>query len=472
MYLADTTVLSGTKYPEICGQMEEYLRLSKNLYNAALFRIRQVFTGWDKGERTENEKEVFEEIRVMQAAYPSVKVRRVLTYRALDAIMRANRNPDFFAGLPMQTAQRVLKEAVTVFKAWLSSLKEFRSAPEKYAGKPRMPKYLKGDRHTFYITNQDAVLYPVYREETAGSMGTAVPTRGEGEYDGMELKLPRIKERLYLGHISADSILKEVQVKPYYGKLLLVLVLETEEASSSAERPHLAGIDFGTDNIAAIVSTDHASCIYKGGAVLSENRHFLKKKGGAAGIITKGKKHKRADSARLRRLSLHHDCFMKDMMHKVSTDIVRYCVEHGVGTIVIGTNRGWKQKVSMGKVNNRNFTGIPHEKLKKMILYKAAREGIRVIEQEESYTSKADITAMDPMPVYGREDVIPMFSGRRIKRGLYACSAGYIINADCNGAANILRKAVAEAWEGTEDFRFLAKPETAGFKDLQRARTA
>ena len=467
MYLADTTVVSGTKYPEICGKMEQDLRLSKNLYNAALFRIRQVFTGWDKEERTENEKEVFKEIQVMQAAYPSVKVRRVLTYRALDAIMRANRNPDFFAGLPMQTAQRVLKEAVTVFRAWLSSLREFRRVPESYTGKPRMPKYLKGDRHTYYITNQDAVLYPVYREENAGSAGT-VP----GEYDGMELKLPGIKERLFLGHVTADSRLKEVQVKPYYGKFLLVLVLEKEDLPARGEKPHLAGIDFGTDNIAAIVSTDHASRIYKGGAVLSANRYFQKKKAQAAGIITKGKEHKRADSARLRRLSLRHDCFLKDMMHKISTDIVRYCVEHGVGTVVIGANRGWKQEAGMGKVNNQNFTGIPHDRLKKMIMYKAAREGIRVIEQEESYTSKADITAMDPMPVYGREKGKTVFSGRRKTRGLYACSAGYTINADCNGAANILRKKVPGAWEGTKDFRFLAEPETAGFKDLQRARTA
>ena len=126
----------------------------------------------------------------------------------------------------------------------------------------------------------------------------------------------------------------------------------------------------------------------------------------------------------------------------------------------------------MGKVNNQNFTGIPHDRLKKMIRYKAEREGIRVIEQEESYTSKADITAMDPMPVYGREDGKAVFSGRRKKRGLYACSAGYAVNADCNGAANILRKAFPDAWEGTEEFRFLSDPETAGFKGLQRGRTA
>ena len=79
---------------------------------------------------------------------------------------------------------------------------------------------------------------------------------------------------------------------------------------------------------------------------------------------------------------------------------------------------------------------------------------------------------MDFIPIYGRENGNVGFSGKRIKRGLYSCSAGYAVNADCNGAANILRKAVPDAWEGTEDFRFLATPETAGFKDLQRVRTA
>ena len=276
MYLADTTVLSKGKYPEIFDRMEKNLRLSKNLYNAALFRIRQVFTGWEKTVRTGNEEEVFREVRIMQAAYPKVKVGRVLSYRALDAIMRANGNPDFYAGLPMQTAQHVLKEAVTVFGAWLNSLKEYRRAPGRYTGKPCMPKYLKGDRHTFYITNQDAVLYPVYREMKDEGVGNTSEDAIRG-YDGMELKLPLIKERLYLKHIAPGSTLKEVQVKPYYGKLLLVLLLEREDMPSTEERPHYAGIDFGTDNIAAIVSTDHASRIYKGGAVLSESRIFHKK---------------------------------------------------------------------------------------------------------------------------------------------------------------------------------------------------
>ena len=203
MYFADTTVLSKSKHPLHFEHMDNASKLSKCLYNAALFRIRQVFTGWDKKERTDNEKEIFEEIRVMQAAYPHIKVRRVLSYRALDAIMRADKNPDFFAGLPMQTSQRTLKEAVGVFKAWLSALKEYKRDPGKFTGRPRMPGYLKNDRHTFYISNQDAVLYPVYRDIDAGGIGAA-----GRKYDGAKLKLPLMKERLYLPHIPEGCRLK------------------------------------------------------------------------------------------------------------------------------------------------------------------------------------------------------------------------------------------------------------------------
>ena len=144
MYLADTTVLSKGHHPDFYDYMERMSVLAKRLYNAALFRLRQAYTGWEREARTANEKAVFEEILVMQTKYPRVKVSRVLSYRALDAVMRANGNPDFFGGLPMQTAQRVLKEAADVFGAWQSALKEYGRRPWKFTGRPRMPKYLKG----------------------------------------------------------------------------------------------------------------------------------------------------------------------------------------------------------------------------------------------------------------------------------------------------------------------------------------
>lgn len=86
--------------------------------------------------------------------------------------------------------------------------------------------------------------------------------------------------------------------------------------------------------------------------------------------------------------------------------------------------------------------------------------------QEESYTSKADCTAGDLIPVYGEEKGQPVFSGHRIERGLYRCKEGYCINADCNGAANTLRKAFPTVWDFCKDFSFLITPDTVGFFDL------
>jgi putative transposase len=235
----------------------------------------------------------------------------------------------------------------------------------------------------------------------------------------------------------------------------------------------MAGIDFGTDNIAAIVTTDHASRVYKGGAVLAKSRLFHKERAKAISILTKGKKHARASSRHLDHLSRKHDGFMRDAMHKISADIIRFCLEHRVGTVVIGTNPMWKQRTDMGGTNNQNFASVPHAMLKWMITYKAKAAGIRVICQEESYTSKADVTAGDQMPVYGKEEgKDTVFSGRRISRGLYRCGNGVVVNADCNGAANILRKAFPDAWDGTYDFRFLARPEAATYQTLNRSRAA
>ena len=133
---------------------------AKLLYNAALFRIRQIFTGWDKDSRTDNEKEVFAEVALLQQTYPSVKVKKVISYGHLEKLMRVTHNPDFFAGLPMQTAQAVVKHAGTDFSNWLKSLKAYKQDPSKFLGKPQMPHYQKRKVITFGITNQDAVLYP------------------------------------------------------------------------------------------------------------------------------------------------------------------------------------------------------------------------------------------------------------------------------------------------------------------------
>ena len=463
MYKVDRTVISPTTQPELCDYLQRLGLLSNSLYNASLFRVRQIFTGWDKPNRTDNEVEIFNELDVLAKSFPNyIPQRKVISYHQLEKLMRATNNPDFFAGLPMQTAQNVVKQAVGDFKNWLASLKEYKHSPDKYLGKPKMPHYKKKDGIcTFTVSNQDAVLYPIVDKDT-------------GEYRGMELKLPMVKTRLKLTHLPADAKLKEVKIMPYYGKYLLLLTFETKETINSRTATNKAAIDFGIDNIATIVTTNGSSKVYKGGAIISENRLFAKEKAKATAILTKGTKHKHAASKHLDYLSCKHDCFMLDQLHKISRSIVDYCIAHEVGTLVIGKNINWKQEVNLGKVNNQNFVSIPHAKLEMLIRYKAELEGIEVIVQEESYTSKADVTVDDEMPVYtkGQKTADVSFSGRRLTRGLYRTASGLAINADCNGAANILRKAYPDAWNTRTDFSFLAHPESVNFKKLNERKHA
>lgn len=425
---------------------DDLCRKSKLLYNAALFRVRNIFTGYDKEHRTENEVEVFQEVALLQRSYPNMHVRRVISYTHLEKMMRVTENADFFSGLPRQTAQQMVKQTVTDFKNWLASLREYKKHPEKYLGKPKMPRYKKSDLTTVIITNQDAVLY---RDDI-----------------GMSLKLPLQKQRLYFSNLSSDPVLKEVKIKPYYGRFLLCLTLEEPDVAFDPSGFHVCAIDLGTDNFAAIVCDDHSSAIYKGGAVLSKIQWFHKQRAKYVSIITKGHEKKHAVSKRLRDLSFHYANFVKDQCHKISRSIIDFCMEHQCGTLILGVNLLWKQRSNMNKINNQNFVSMPITLLRTMITYKALNAGIRIIEQEESYTSKADLIANDRIPTYGVDDKDASFSGKRIKRGLYRCSNGMILNADCHAAANIMRKAIPDIWKDTRDYTFLSAPDVYGFHKL------
>jgi putative transposase len=139
--------------------------------------------------------------------------------------------------------------------------------------------------------------------------------------------------------------------------------------------------------------------------------------------------------------------------HTTSRAIINRLVHEGIGTLVIGKNVGWKQTVNMGKKNNQAFVFLPHARFVELLSYKAELVGIQVVLTEESYTSKASFLDGDPLPVYGAADgptstntPAPVFSGKRVKRGLYRAANGRHINADINGSYNILRKAFPNAF--------------------------
>ena len=148
-------------------------------------------------------------------------------------------------------------------------------------------------------------------------------------------------------------------------------------------------------------------------------------------------------------------------MHKVAKNIVTWCINNEIDTVAIGENKGWKNEVNLGHVNNQNFVQIPFSRFKAMMEYLCSYSGIRLVFQEESYTSKASYRMKDVMPVYGEEGASTFkFSGRRCPtrykgmyrkngfRGLYKDNDGVFINSDLNGSANIGRKAFPELFVG------------------------
>lgn len=240
-------VARGNYIFDYCDRNAEYAKL---LYNAALFRIRQIFTGYDKEKRSDNETQVFSEVALLEDQFPSIHVKKVISYCHLEKLMRVTDNPDFLAGLPMQSAQNVLKQAVQDFKDWLKALSDYKKHPEKYLGRPRMPRYKRSGVTTFTLSNQDAVLY--FTDH------------------GTLLKLPLVPERLYLPNLSNKAVLKEVKVIPFYDRYIISLTLEEPEVPLRPDLPYLCSVDFGIDNFAAIVCNDGSSKLYKGGAVLSD----------------------------------------------------------------------------------------------------------------------------------------------------------------------------------------------------------
>lgn len=436
MYRTDRIYVS--KQHEMFPYFDGLAHKAKNLYNASLFRIRNAFTAHDKTNVTSNEKEVLDELALLKGQ----KTYRVLGYGVLQRLMRVTQNPDFFAGLPMQSAQATVKHACSDFQNWLSALKKYKQNPALFTGKPRMPGYCKGDITTLTLTNQDAIIY------------------------GDELKLPKTKQRLRIRKRHSAK-LQEVKVCPVSGGYDILLVYQVKDTSVQSGK-HSAAVDFGVDNTMAVVADTGKSILFKGRFIKSVNQYFMKEKAKHISLMSRGKETtERVWSKYLDRLSAYRTSYIRDCFHKMSKKLLVWCQRNDVGYLVLGSNTFWKQNSSIGTVNNQNFVSIPFEILKSMIELKACEYGVTVVRNEESYTSKASFLDSDDIPVYVEGDKTKhRFSGKRIQRGLYRSSDGTVLNADINGAANILRKAGCDT--SSVILTNLLNPEVFAFADLNR----
>ena len=443
------------KNTELYAYLEELCANSKRLYNTTNFYIRQVMTGIQKedADRQKNEKNVLsivetylpkvnkiKENRNSQTRYEMpTKEKWMLTYNLLDGIFKLSENEDYRA-LPAQVNQQVMKQCFLDWRNYLKSLKEYKKNPSKFLGKPKLPNYKEDPLSNAVLTN----------------IICKIKTTDEGSY----LTFPKTKLTYNLGtYINSDAKLQQVEIKPYFNSLKLILVIKDIDYPEVECTPERAlGIDLGVNNFATISNNVGLTpIIIKGKVIKERNQYFNKRRAELSSILQKGEdsKHSEKHSKRLNAISAKRDRFFRDYFYKVSHNILRYAVENDIDTIVVGKNQEWKQNIDIGKHNNQTFTAIPFARFTFIFKLLCAKYGIQYIETEESYTSKASFLDMDEIPTYGESNEKHTFSGRRIKRGIYKSSNGTKLNADINGASNIIRKAIPTAFNNIENLQYI-----------------
>ncbi|NJM56860.1 MAG: transposase [Synechococcales cyanobacterium RU_4_20] len=244
-----------------------------------------------------------------------------------------------------------------------------------------------------------------------------------------------------------DKVIREFRIIPSQGEFQIEFVTESLE-EARCERCELIpeqwlAFDPGMNNLVTGVSTTGESFILDGLALKSYNHFYNKQKAHYQSILELQEPGRKV-SAKLQTLNRNRANFVRDYINKAARYIIDFALERGIKGIAWGVNQEQKNGIKLGKRINQQFVQIPQARLRKRVEQLAFLHGLRFVETEESYTSKTCYLSGQLLPSFGEkpEGWVPM--GKRVKRGLYKTFNGMFINADCNGAANILQKVAAK----------------------------
>ena len=394
MFLTQSNVIRHLSKDEY-AMLAEMCRYSNNLYNVALYNIRQYY---------------FSE-------------KKFLTYESNYHECKVNEN---YGLLQAGVAQQTLKIADRSFKSFFNLVKKAKSGEYRF---------------------QD-IKIPHYREK-GGMFVLVLSTNAINIKDGfLQIPMSRAFSKAHAGKLIkiafperlADKKIKEVRIIPIFkGQYFKIqYVYEQAEQNLNLSNDNALAIDIGLENFATCITTIGTSFIMDGRKLKSINQYWNKRKAQLQSIADK---QKNKSTRLIQCITTKRNNRAKDYVRKTAKYIVNYCINNNIGTIICGYNSDFKRSINLGKMTNQQFTQISFGSLREQLSSLCEQYGMRYIEQEESYTSKASFLDLDEIPVYNPEQPYTgKFSGKRIHRGLYRYSDGRIANADLNGAANIMNK--------------------------------
>ena len=393
-----------TKHHSNYKECDELCFKSKNIYNRSLYLIK---------EDLNNDK-----------------------YDVLNKLFNYMKLEDCFKELPMKVATATTIQIQKIYKSFFKSMIDYGKTPSKYKNKPEQPGYLNKIKGRFIISyNYQAISKKVFKAAN-------------------KIKLSGTNIEFYTKLTDFSSI-DCVRIIPRLDQYVIEVCYTYESKTQIRDNKKYGSIDLGVSNLATFTSSiiGFQPLIFNGKPLKSINQYYNKKMALMKSVLEKINKKK--TSKNIRKLTNKRNNKVDNYLHKASKEIVKTLIINNMSKLIIGKNDGWKVESSMSKQNNQNFIQIPHSRFIQMLQYKCEKEGIRVIIQEESYTSKASFLNLDVIPIYDKNNITKYnFSGYRKSRGLYKINnSKTIINADVNGSYNILRKAIPNVFtNGIEGF--------------------
>lgn len=372
--------------------------LCKNVYNSALYEFRQ---------------RIFDNRKLKNQGK---KPEKYLT--AYDVITMFTRSGQVdYCAIPAKLSQEVIKSVYHGVKSFVGSI-----TSKKVTHSVSLPRYKDKSNGRAVITfNKQMISSNVIKVRDNLYKYTVMPKSLGWEFYCTKPNVKNIRVIPCSDHYSVDFVYSVDEVEPVKSGVMM-------------------GIDLGVGNIVSMITTNGYSTLINGNPLKAINRFYSDRLASYCSKLPKGVK----TSKRIKNLTCKRNRKIDWEIHNISRFVVTFAVSTGVDTIVIGNNKHWKQSTNMGKVNNQNFVSIPHARLINQIVSKAEEVGIHVIATEESYTSRASSLDNDVIPVYGDDVSNIAFSGKRY-RGLYYTNSGIVLNADLNGALNIIRKIAPNA---------------------------
>lgn len=373
--------------------IRELCHTAKNLANEAIYNVRQHY--FTEGEFLKYEKN-----------YTLLK--NSPNYKALNSNM----------------AQQILKEVDGSFQSFFGLLKLVKQG--KYAFTDcKLPHYLPKDGYTtliigFVRLNGNKLILPFSNSF-------------KKTHKSVEITIPPIL---------LDKTIKEIRIIPKANARFFEIqyIYEAECIQRNLNTNNALALDLGINNLVTAVSNSGQSFIIDGKRLKSINQWFNKENARLQSI--KDKQHfSRKPTNRQKAVARNRNNKVNDYMNKTVRRVIDYCIINNIGTLVVGYNETFQHNSHIGKQNNQNFVNIPYGQLRNKLEYLCKLNDIVFVKQEESYTSKSSFWDRDDLPVYNADNPKEYpFSGRRLHRGLYKTASGKTINADVNGALNIMRK--------------------------------